>query len=169
MNIDDWVKGTEAFLADRVHDSWRQEFVNAALDAGLPTRKTEEWRYTQIEPLFGKGLALNGDSGQVSTSFDALEGYRIITRNGALVSSDDLPAGVSVSNISEAGGPFDSFKGDPLTALAAATYSEGILIRIESNTSLENPIILVDQTDLKGGQTVAARYRLKLVLERRRR
>lgn len=162
MNIDEWIGGAEALLSERSNEPWRQDFVNAALDAGLPTRKTEEWRYTRIKPLFDKGLALSATSGEVANAFSALDGYRIITRNGELVSSEDLPTGVSVSSISDAGSPFDSFKEDPISALAAATYSTGLLIQIDSNTSLDKPIILVEQTDLKTGESVAVRHRFEV-------
>lgn len=163
MNIDDWVKGTEAFLADRVHESWRQEFINAALDAGIPTRKTEEWKYTRIKPLFDKGLTLaNVKPSSFESSFDELEGYRVVTQNGHLVSSDELPNGVSVSNISEAGSPIESFKEDSISALAAGTYSAGLLISIDANTSLAKPIILVESTSLDAGRTASVRYKFEV-------
>lgn len=162
MNIDEWIVGAEAILSKRGNEPWRQDFVNAALDTGLPTRKTEEWRYTRIKPLFDKGLILSAASGEVSEAFSALDGCRIITRNGELDSAEDLPAGVSVSGISEAGSPFESFKEDPISALAAATYTTGLVIQIDSNTSLEKPIILVEQTNLKAGESVSVRHRFEI-------
>lgn len=163
MNIDQWVKDAESFLAENGQEVWRQEFINAALDAGLPTRKSENWKYTRIKPLFDKGLTLsNTKPTSDSSSFDGLDGLKIITQNGHLVSADEMPNGVSVSNISEARQPNSEFKTDPISALAAGTYSTGLLITVEANTSLDKPIILVENTTLEAGQTASIRYKFEV-------
>ncbi|MFT5919316.1 MAG: Fe-S cluster assembly protein SufD [Granulosicoccus sp.] len=188
MNIDQWVSGAEPFLAERSAETWRQDFVNSALDAGLPSRKSEHWKYTRIKPLFDKGLELvvdhpaplghpslpGGESSAVETpplergggrrpeGSIKLEGYQIITQNGHFISSDDLPTGVTVLNISEADKPASEFKSDAITALAAATYSSGIFIQIEANTSLDKPIILVEKSNLEAGQTCSIRHRFEI-------
>ena len=162
MNIDDWVKGVESFLAEHVHESWRQDFINSALDAGLPTRKTEEWRYTRIKPLFDKGLALSTNMGKVKDGFTSLEGFKIVTRNGQLVSADELPTGISVSDISESGAPDSALKTDPITALAVGTYATGLLIIIEENINLKKPLVLIEQTNLQAGQTASVRHRFEI-------
>ena len=163
MNIDQWVSGAESFLAENGQEVWRQEFINSALDAGLPTRKSENWKYTRIKPLFDKGLTLsNAKPTSDSSSFDGLDGYKIITQNGHLVSADELPNGVSVSNISEAGQPNPEFKIDPISALAAGTYSTGLLITVDANTNLDKPIILVENTSLEAGQLASIRYKFEV-------
>ena len=163
MNIDQWVSGTEAFLSERSAENWRQDFISAALEAGLPTRQSESWKYTRIKPFFGKGLTL---SSAVPTAkeagFSDLDGYRINALNGHLISSKEMPCGVTVSNISEAVQAEKGFAQDSISSLAAATYSAGILIQIAANTILDKPIILIEQSNLDAGQMASIRYRFEI-------
>jgi Fe-S cluster assembly protein SufD len=163
INIDQWVGGVEAFLSERSAEDWRQAFVSAALDAGLPARKSESWKYTRIKPLFDKGLTLSSAVPTVKDAgFSDLDGYRINTQNGYLISSEEMPTGVTVSNISEADQADKGFSKDPISALAAGTCSGGILIQVASNLSLDKPIILVEQSNLEAGQMASIRHRFEI-------
>lgn len=144
------------------------EFLNAK---GLPTRKDEEWKYTNLKTL-------NEDSfapvvGLTSVSDKALQliqekspaGFtNIVFHNGVFDSKlsqvKNLPAGVrfEVVDIASAVEKFH----DAFEALNAAYFSKCFELTIVPETSVAKPIHFLFVTTNSGGPAVMANYRIRI-------
>ncbi|WP_447895637.1 Fe-S cluster assembly protein SufD [Vreelandella sp. GE22] len=128
---------------------------------GFPTRRDEEWKYTDVRAIAQSNFAL-ADSAEFSQAQAAaltlpIEAYRLSFVDGvfskALSDVDSLPEGVQVLTLSKAleenheavGGPLGRLTSVDFSAFAAlntAFMEEGAVVRIAPNTVVEKPIIL---------------------------
>jgi Fe-S cluster assembly protein SufD len=119
---------------------------------GFPTRKDEDWRYTQLAPLLelplettSSGLAHGITPDLVSTLSADLGGIRLVFINGHLAAElsriPELPEGVMVSNF-------------------AAVLSEGPerveFIHLAPGTSIDEPIELIFLVDTGGSPLLSS-------------
>src|SRR2546423_59938 len=133
--------------------------------AGLPHRRVEEWKYTDLRALMrdAKPLASPPDSAAKARAKDAgmllsdVESRRIVFVDGAFVPelSDlaQLEAGLTVQTMSRALAEGDAFvsarlgkvmpTGDPAVALNTAFMGDGAVIRIAAGAATERPLHLV--------------------------
>jgi Fe-S cluster assembly protein SufD len=128
---------------------------------GFPTRRDEQWKYTDVRPIASGDFALAGDAEFSPASAAALtlpiEAYRLTFVDGvfsaALSMLDDLPAGVQLLPLSQAlaenheavGGPLGRLTGvefSPFSALNTAFMEEGAVLRLAPGSVVEKPIIL---------------------------
>ncbi len=138
----------------------RAAAARAYAEAGLPTRRVERWKFTDL-----KGLRKLGFEPAAPATLDALpesvaqvEGVRLTLVNGrvapALSDLDALPKGVRVRSIAEALADGDGdlrerltadagFTDAPLAALNTAMLEDGWLIDIEEGTRVEETLHLV--------------------------
>ncbi len=128
---------------------------------GLPDRKTEAWKYTNLNKLAKIGFKPAGplpDVEALPPSVVQIEGYIIVFVNGryepALSSLGTLPEGIVVESLRERIGrdaePLERHLGRlapsrdmPLTALNLAFAEDGIVLRVAPETNLEQPIHIV--------------------------
>ncbi|MEH6632184.1 MAG: Fe-S cluster assembly protein SufD [Halopseudomonas aestusnigri] len=164
----------EAFIAqyDQSKDhlpgsdiAWLAELraKNIALfeEIGLPTGKTELWKFTNLNPLKKQAFSSPSIKGKVSANSNELprlleEGssYRLVFIDGhysADLSDDGLPSGVSLQSLSSvitAGAtdleasiiPREREEEQPLVALNTALMSDGYVLKIANDVSIDLPI-----------------------------
>lgn len=161
-------------------EALRTQGIESFRANGLPNRKVEAWRYTNLNSLARLSLAPAGRDAVLDALPDgaalAVAGAcRIVFVNGRLRADlsglEDLPAGVAVSGLAEL------LQRDPATlqemiaaapegregALAAlndAYMEDGLVLRIEDGVAVERPIHLVSVGVPQAGQAVAFHPRL---------
>lgn len=128
---------------------------------GFPTRRDEEWKYTDVRAIAQGNFAL-ADNAEFSQAQAAaltlpLEAYRLTFVDGvfsaALSDLEGLPSSVQVMPLSKAlsdnheavGGPLGRLTGvefSPFAALNTAFVEEGAVVRIAPGTVVEKPILL---------------------------
>ncbi|MDN6180595.1 MAG: Fe-S cluster assembly protein SufD [Halomonas subglaciescola] len=128
---------------------------------GFPTRRDEEWKYTNVRDIAQGNFALAADGDFSPASAAALtlplEAYRLTFVDGvfapALSDVQGLPEGVEVLPLSQAladnheavGGPLGRLTGVEFSAFAAlntAFMEEGAVIRLAAGCVVEKPILL---------------------------
>ena len=131
-------------------------------ELGLPTVKTEEWRYTNIQRYLKDAFTLaQEEQGTVtaeqlkSASIPQLDSYRAVLVNGRLQADlSVLPTGgkVTVSKLSDAAGNaqlqtwFDKhphLQSQTFAALNAALFADGLFIEAGVNASLDKPLHII--------------------------
>jgi Fe-S cluster assembly protein SufD len=160
---------------------WLVEARLAALawvaEHGFPTRKDEDWRYTQLAPILELSLETTS-SGQaheltpdlVSALSADLGGIRLVFINGhldaALSRMPELPEGVMVSNFATvlAGGPerverfFSRVPGQnhAFAAFNDALAEDGAFIHLAPGASVDEPIELIFLSDTGGSPLLSS-------------
>lgn len=131
-------------------------------ELGLPTVKTEEWRYTNIQRYLKDAFTLaQEEQGTVtaeqlkSASIPQLDSYRAVLVNGRLQTDlSVLPTGgkVTISKLSDAAGNaqlqtwFDKhphLQSQTFAALNAALFADGLFIEAGVNASLDKPLHII--------------------------
>ena len=127
-------------------------------EAGFPTLRDEDWRFTNLKPLaelpFRPTLTPLGQAlGQEQlgdVTFGQLDADRLVFVNGHF-SADlsqiaDQPSGVTVTNLAHAEGELGSLSGgddNPFVALNDAFFTDGAVIQIGDGQRLAKPVHLL--------------------------
>jgi Fe-S cluster assembly protein SufD len=126
--------------------------------SGLPHRRVEEWKYTDLRALMrdSKPLAEAPDAGAKAAAKSAgailagLKAHRIVIVDGCFVPelSDTAIDGVTVTSFAAALGNstddfLDSDNTDVVLALNTALATDGAVIRVKSGIVVDRPIQLV--------------------------
>lgn len=141
---------------------WFRDLRNKGLEAfekqGVPTAKTEAWKYTKPRDLNADDFVMNkpsmAEEKAPGLGFDC---YEIYFSNGIFnPACSELPQGVEVLPLIEAvmfGNDTRLFLGKlldaarhPFAALNSYYMNEGVFIRVEKNVNLKKPIVLVNHT-----------------------
>ena len=163
LNKDTYLSGLVDKISTVKNKGWLQEIKDNAANwvrhSTLPTKKDEEWRFTDVSTLrpFDFHLATNNSVSPDSAPFTAISDTRLIFVNGVFVKElsaiADLPEGVVVSNLAslpeldgelvkeyltQAEGAKEVF-----TALNTAGISDLAVIWLSRNVVVETPIHLV--------------------------
>jgi Fe-S cluster assembly protein SufD len=136
-----------------------RETAFAAVVEGLPHRRIEEWKYTDLralmkdaKPLAGVPDKAQADAAKKVLPFAGVKAATFVFVNGTLVESPKLPDGVTaiplakayaenhklLSRFGEAGAPGDN----AAIALNTAFVSDGVLITVAKDTKVELPLYL---------------------------
>jgi len=140
----------------------RKEAFSRFRSLGLPTLKTEEWRYTNIQRYLKDAFTLAEEEQSTVTaeqlkgaSIPKLDSYTAVLVNGRLQPAlSQLPADgkITISRISDAAGNaslqawFDKhphLQKQPFAALNAAFFSDGLFLEAGVNASLDKPLHIV--------------------------
>ncbi len=137
----------------------RQAGRQAFVAAGIPTPKTEAWKYTKPNRFLTEDFIYNPRGGQ-SLSVIAEElpfaAYPIYFENGILQDiADDLPEGIEVLPLMEAlacqipprqkiGGLLPDLQQYPFAALNTAYLNEGIYIYAAKGLKLDKPLAIIN-------------------------
>lgn len=135
--------------------------------AGFPTRKTEDYKYIAPDTLFKKSFGFRSEQARelnandvknftlVSGSFVAVIVNGIFSPE--LSSLENLPAGITVSNIADAVVSNESAKkhyaayakaeADAFVALNTAMNEGGVFVHFAKNTVSEKPLQIIHITD----------------------
>ncbi len=136
--------------------STRRLAAGAFKDMGLPTRRSEAYKYTPVTKRVTEDLSIENSAGTVDASraLEGLEGIHLSTTNGLLDSVPaNLPAGLTISSLVDAYEGNRVFVNDHLSrafeadrdafsSLAAAAAEDGILIYVTANTAVDQTIII---------------------------
>ena len=154
-------------LVGRLDGAWSHfaDARRAAFDRfnelGFPTTKHEEWRFTNLQPIV-KTAFVPAEPGAPVTAdtidhlaFAAIGGCRIVFVDGFyrsdLSNLADLPAGMRVLSLGEAAddalvcdhlGRYAATD-DSLTAMNTAFAADGVVVHVEKNVNVEQPIHVV--------------------------
>jgi Fe-S cluster assembly protein SufD len=150
-------------------------------ELGLPTRRQEKWRFTNLRPLEKQEFAPARGSKAISPSTIApylVEGaeHRIVLVNGrfdrGLSQLDNLPSGVLLASVKEIVaqdvpgwfllgpqifGEGTSETDEPFVALNAGTAVDGFALAIPAGTTIESPIEIIHIADAAAPLSVNSR------------
>lgn len=128
---------------------------------GLPTRRVEEWKYTNLRTLMPEAAPLAPAPGadalksaKAIAAAHIVSGVRaVVLVDGAFVPSlsdvGNLDKGLLIRSLASAIGEPDVLKAisapvnDPLAALNAALMSDGVVIDVAAGSAIERPIQIV--------------------------
>lgn len=146
---------------------------------GLPHRRVEEWKYTDLRALMkdAKPLAVAPDKAEIDAAkkaipFASLDVPTVLFVNGALVEQDRLPEGIEavpltrayatdhtlLKRFGESGVPADN----AAVALNTAFVSDGILLTVKKGARIAAPVHLAF---VQTGEDHSAYSRVLLVVE----
>ncbi len=131
---------------------------------GLPHRKVENWKYTNVSKLVGKGFqvaAINAmDSIDITPyMISDLDCYRIVLINGQLIAEhsdlDLLKDNVTVNDLATAFATsgnsieeyFDKvvdYTSQPFASLNSMFFNNGLLLEVAKNAILDKPIHIIN-------------------------
>lgn len=153
-------------------------------EAGLPHRRVEEWKYTDLRNAMREAAplapALSDDTAkaalEASPWFAGIDAARIAIANGHVVASAsdiaDLPEGVTLETLSQAlaagGAGLDGLGAIPEAAdniayaLNSAFMTDGVVIRVKAGTQVEMPLHL--RFVVTGDEAVATATRTLVVV-----
>lgn len=162
--------------------SARAEAFARFAEAGLPTRRVEAWKYTDLRSAMREAapLAAKPNDAEITVALKGpspLAGQGVITLsfvNGHHVATaGELPAGVSITPLAEALtrghpllariGELKLAQGDLALSLNTAFMTDGAIIHVAAGTRVEGPIALRFVTS--GASAVATAARVLLVAE----
>ncbi|MGF1528751.1 MAG: Fe-S cluster assembly protein SufD [Candidatus Competibacterales bacterium] len=148
---------------------------------GVPTRRHEMWRFTDIAPVTGQAFAIKGDSVPVDANRlpppPVEDAWRLVLVNGqfhpGLSHLDGLPEGVVIRPLGEAFKSHPSLveayldqvpglETQPFAALNGALFGDGAFVFVPRGRALERPLHLVHWTT---GDQVASYPRHLMVVE----
>ena len=163
----------------------RDRAMAAFLGMGLPTRKLEDWKYTDLrrlgkldfapaEPVDAIPAEIDGALARADESVNALVFVNGHFRQD-LSMLDALPAGARIGDLAAALEAGDQTVGDhlgrvletgsrPMVELNTAMMRGGIVVHLAAGTAIERPIRIVHLTAPEG-RPVAVYPRLLMVLE----
>ncbi len=143
---------------------------------GFPTRRDEEWRFTNVSPIAETPFTLATKAGSTLTSdalaaytYDGMGGTQLVFVNGhfqADLSSAEFPKGVTVSTLAQAMtgnaavveahlGKYAAPDSQAFVALNTAALEDGAFVQIARNAVIEDPIHLLFVSAPHGGPTVS--------------
>lgn len=146
---------------------WLREFRangRAVFEAcGVPTAKTEAWKYTKPRELNADDYIVSLPQAEMSAPEVKLpfEAYKVYFENGIFnPAASDLPQGIEVLPLIEAVMFYPEYRklvnhrlasaDFPFAALNAAYLNEGVLIRIDSRVEIKKPLAIIYHTDSRG-------------------
>lgn len=163
-NIDPW---SEARLHELQSQSslasistlhrWQQDALAQFLQTGFPTRKNEDWKYTNVSAIADVEFEFSlvkSDKLDLD-NYSMTDSYRMVFIDGAFFREksdiDALPQGVLVSDTAtmlkdEKWQPYLAVNGtcqSAFTQLNAALMSTGLFLYVEKNAVIEKPIHLL--------------------------
>lgn len=143
----------------------RRRAIGTFAALGLPHRRIEEWKYTDLRsllkeafaPAVGEAAAPGEAELQAALGpLAALDAYRVVVVDGAYnraLSSNQLPDALTVQPMSDvlaasAGGSGETLvrarrENDALDALNTAFATDGAVVRIADGARLDKPLLLV--------------------------
>lgn len=125
---------------------WREQQRERFVAQGLPTRKDEHWKYTNVRALSDYDLLTPAPYVQGGLDFSAYllpDCFHVVFVNGRCVKNDCDQAGVRVSDAPEdlpAAEIVSSEQQSVFAALNAAMFQTGAVIHIDKNIIVSKPI-----------------------------
>ncbi len=154
----------------------RQSAAARFAEVGFPTRRNEEWRFTNVSPIAETPFTLASKTESAMDAetlngytYDGMGGTQLVFVNGhfqAELSSREFPAGVTVSTLAAAMeaapdlieaqlGRYAKFTTQAFVALNTAALEDGAFVHLERNAVVEEPIHLLFLSTPNAGPTVS--------------
>jgi Fe-S cluster assembly protein SufD len=136
----------------------RDEAMKSFAEAGLPHRRLEDWRYTDLRQLLSKASLASAPArdGVVllpTTAFDAIDGHRLVFVNGRfradLSNLGGIPSGVTLVPLAEAlRAPWarpliEAPQASGIVALNTALMGDGLGLHVAAGVRLGKPLHIV--------------------------
>jgi Fe-S cluster assembly protein SufD len=159
----------------------RDAAIAAFEKMGLPHRRVEEWKYTDLRRMMGEAFA----PAEARTSLSAadadaalgelarIDAIRFVFVNGhfsqALSSPNNVPAGVELTSLAKALsapadwllkrlGDINAQEGDIVSLLNTAFMTDGVVLRLKKGTVLALPLHLIHVADGAAPASAALRH-----------
>ena len=162
----------------------REEAIHHFLEKGFPDRKSEKYKYTQLDNYFGNGYNKSIEYPKINVSVadifrcdvPQLETHLLILANGKFYRFDqrgNLPKGVTICSLKDAlkTNPqiVDQYLGklskneDVYASLNTAFATDGFYIHIAKDAALDKPLQIVNL--LLSEEDLLVQYRNLIILE----
>ncbi|MBC7192592.1 Fe-S cluster assembly protein SufD [Marinobacter sp.] len=139
----------------------RKERGTALVDMPLPTRKTENWKYSSKYLKLSDEMAISLPAQGKTGSSLAVPGYKVVFRNGIMIpEASDYPDldGIMISrfgDLSDATAADLAAKLDgtlnrntvQLAGLNSARFEDGLLISLSPNAVMDQPLFIIHEVD----------------------
>src|SRR5690554_6404166 len=132
----------------------RNERAAALADMPMPTRKSENWKYSSKHLKLTEDMAATLPATDKTSNLD-VPGYRIVLNNGAINRADSQypdQGGISVLDADDASALAQNL-GSTLDAeqtqfapINSARFEDGLLIRLGANAVLDKPLFFIHET-----------------------
>jgi Fe-S cluster assembly protein SufD len=159
----------------------RKEAFESFSNAGIPGRKNEEYKYTDVKKVFaGKFTSIHNEAHKlvldIEKSFVEKDSVKLVFVNGWLhkdsTLSSKLPKGVIVGNLATDGllkhadllKKYWNNTGDALAQLNSALWTDGAFVYVPENAQLESAIEIVHIST--GGEEILASPRHLIIAEK---
>ncbi|MCR9255513.1 MAG: Fe-S cluster assembly protein SufD [Alphaproteobacteria bacterium] len=147
------VGGAKAQLSSPHIDALRDRAVAAFKATGLPTARTEAWKFTSAAPLIKANAApvvTSADPETLPANALAVDCPTVVLVDGAISETlstlDNLPKGLTVRSASagDAGlGDLLPLEGFPFAALNTASFRDAVMIEVAAGQTVETPVHIV--------------------------
>lgn len=142
---------------------WRDRGLKAFESQGMPTAKTEAWRYTKPRDLTSDDFILSTSLPIITKSEQPQQipfpCYPIVFENGILYSKmSEMPSGLCVMPLVDAlfmdietqerMGRYLEVENYPFAALNTFYLNQGVYIYVDSNVELDRPIVLINHSSV---------------------
>lgn len=154
-------------LGDAAYANQRRSALEALRESGFPTRRTEDWKYTDVRPILKRNfLTLVPESKKINSSiidsikFQNLDCHKVVFVNGYYSSSlSDIttPDTVTIRSLKDVLNGNDipaeklfhqgNAEKNAFSLLNTAFITDGIFISVPDNTECEIPIHLIFISD----------------------
>ena len=137
------------YLSDKVHPMRKKAF-SKFLETGLPTKKWEDWRFTDLSPISKSNFRIsekqdapNGDVDISQYQIDDVE--TIVIYNGHYIETlSSIPSGIQLLSgldyLEKTNWEFKSPEPSPFDLLNTAFMDSGMSIVVDQNVIVEKPI-----------------------------
>jgi Fe-S cluster assembly protein SufD len=163
----------------------REDAFHRFAEQGLPHRRVEEWKYTDLRAIMREAapLAAKLDDAEAATAlagaqvFGGVDALAVPFVNGHLVRSafdaSALPEGITAVSLADAlagdhallsaSGAVEGAKANTAYALNAAFMTDGLVLHVAAGVEVERPLLL--RFVVAGDQPVATATRVIVVVE----
>lgn len=153
---------------DAALEAHRTARLAAATARGLPTRRDERWRYTDLGALARLHFTAPGETAPMGAAGAMpFAGLRLRLQDGRLCDTPVLPAGLRVRALRDVGpatlGDWETPSDDPLVEFNAALAEDGVLIEVAAGVT-DLPPVWLDCLLGTHAQPVAVQARVFIAL-----
>ena len=140
-------KNNDDFQTPQWAKGLSQEGKKAFLGIGLPTPKTEAWKYTKLRELEADDyeFAAPADKNAMPLQQFPFPCAEIDFLNGQWVKTSNLPQGLTIKPLIEALSHINQIadiQNYPFAALNSAYLEQGVFIEVAANQKIEMPLVL---------------------------
>ena len=135
----------------------REEAIESFSVQGIPNRKSEEYKYVNVEAMLKSGVAETTAAADIKDKLlkDAIV---VVVENGIYRDGPSaLPKGITICSIAEASRKYPSsftphyakyadLNSDPFIAMNTALSADGVYIHVEKNAVIGKPVQIIQVT-----------------------